>query len=98
MKNVLPLSPLAGTVWAHFIHRKSFLRSRARERDWVQTDLLFAGTGLAYAEVERPNAPKKLANATGDETVTDGKMCVVQLASPKVSVDPASASTSGARP
>jgi hypothetical protein len=50
-----------------------------RERDWVQTDLLFVGTGVAYADVNRPNAPKKLANATGDEIVTDGKMCVVKL-------------------
>jgi hypothetical protein len=30
-----------------------------RERDWVETDLLFAGTGTAYAEVERSRRPAK---------------------------------------
>lgn len=29
-----------------------------RERDRVTTDLLFIGTGLAYADVDRPNASK----------------------------------------
>jgi hypothetical protein len=54
-----------------------------RERDWVETDLLFAGTGTAYAEVERPVAPRKLSNATGDTIVTDWKISVVQLAIPR---------------
>lgn len=46
----------------------------------MTTDLLFIGTGLAYADVDRPNASRKLNNATGDEIVTDGKISVVQLA------------------
>lgn len=64
----------AGTKWTHRIDPHI-----DRERDWVETDLLFVGTGVAYADIERPHAPKKLSNATGDEIVTDGKMCVVQL-------------------
>jgi LssY C-terminus len=78
-----------GTKWSHRIDPHI-----DRERDWVETDLLFIGTGVAYAEVDRPNAPKKLANATGDDIVTDGKMCVVQLAGAKASGDRASADTS----
>ena len=54
-----------------------------REREWVETDLLFIGTAVAYALVDRPAAPKKLNNSTGDEIVTDGKMAVVQLARAK---------------
>jgi hypothetical protein len=54
-----------------------------RERDWVETDLLFVGTGIAYADVDRPAAPKKISNATGDVIVTDGKIAVVQLAKAK---------------
>ncbi len=50
-----------------------------RERDWVETDLLFSGTATGYLDIERPKAPKKLANATGDDIVTDGKMTVVKL-------------------
>jgi LssY C-terminus len=78
-----------GTKWSHRIDPHI-----DRERDWVETDLLFIGTGVAYAEVDRPNAPKKLANATGDDIVTDGKMCVVQLAGAMASGDRASADTS----
>ena len=65
----------AKTKWAHRIDPHI-----DRERDWVETDLLFAGTAVAYADVERPAAPRKLQNATGDEIVTDGKMSVVELA------------------
>jgi hypothetical protein len=50
-----------------------------RERDWIQTDLLFAGTATEYAEIDRPAAPKRAANATGDDIVTDGKMAVLIL-------------------
>lgn len=53
----------------------------------MTTDLLFMGTGLAYADVDRPNAPRKLNNATGDEIVTDGKISVVQLAKAKDATD-----------
>ncbi len=71
-------SSRAGSKWAHRIDPHV-----DRERDWVETDLLFVGTGVAYADVDRPAALRKLANATGDEIVTDGKMSVVQLATPR---------------
>jgi LssY C-terminus len=64
------------TKWSHRIDPHI-----DRERDWVETDLLFAGTATGYVDVERPQAPRKLANATGDDIVTDGKMCVVEVAS-----------------
>ena len=63
------------TKWSHRIDPHI-----DRERDWVETDLLFAGTANAYGDVERPQAPRQAANATGDDIVTDGKMSVVQLA------------------
>ncbi len=50
----------AGTKWTHRIDPHV-----DREREWVQTDLLFVGTGVAYVNVDRPTAPKKLGNATG---------------------------------
>jgi hypothetical protein len=78
----------AGTKWSHPIDPHV-----DRERDWVETDLLFAGTGLAYADVDRPNAARKLSNATGDEIVTDGKMSVVRLAVPKETTSAISGST-----
>jgi len=62
------------TKWSHRIDPHV-----DRERDWVETDLLFAGTATAYIDIDRPNAPRKLANATGDDIVTDGKMTVVEL-------------------
>jgi LssY C-terminus len=65
----------AGTKWVHRIDPHI-----DRERDWVETDLLFAGAGKGYADIERPNAPRRLSNATGDEIVTDGRISVVQLA------------------
>ncbi len=64
----------AGTKWSHRIDPHI-----DRERDWVETDLLFAGTAVAYMDVDRPTAPHKAANATGDEIVTDGKMSVLDL-------------------
>jgi hypothetical protein len=62
------------TRWSHRIDPHT-----DRERDWIQSDLLFAGTAVGYANVDRPNAPTKTANATGDQIVTDGKMAVVVL-------------------
>jgi hypothetical protein len=50
-----------------------------RERDWVESDLLFIGSGTGYADVNRPSAPRNTANATGDDIVTDGVMSVVQV-------------------
>jgi hypothetical protein len=51
-----------------------------RERDWIESDLLFAGTATGYVDVNRPAAPRHAANATGDSIVTDGMMTVVQVA------------------
>lgn len=50
-----------------------------RERDWIQSDLLFAGTATGYVDVNRLAAPRHAANATGDSIVTDGIMTVVQV-------------------
>jgi hypothetical protein len=72
----------AGSKWSHRIDPHV-----DRERDWVETDLLFVGTAVAYAEVDRPNALRTLSNATGDQIVTDGKMSVVQLATAKQMAD-----------
>ena len=63
-----------GTKWSHRVDSHI-----DRERDWIQSDLLFAGTAIGYANVDRPAAPKKISNATGDDMVTDGKMAVVVL-------------------
>jgi LssY C-terminus len=69
-----------------------------RERDWVETDLLFSGTATGYLDVERPRAPQKLSNATGDEIVTDGKMTVVALGPARSPAAPGSMPTLTARP
>lgn len=50
-----------------------------RERDWVESDLLFIGSATGYVDVNRPNAPRAAENATGDNIVTDGVMSVVQV-------------------
>jgi LssY C-terminus len=50
-----------------------------RERDWIESDLLYVGTATGYVEVNRPAAPRTAENATGDEIVTDGIMTVVQV-------------------
>ncbi|HEX4167828.1 MAG TPA: LssY C-terminal domain-containing protein [Bryobacteraceae bacterium] len=68
----------ARTKWSHRIDPHI-----DRERDWVETDLLFAGTAVAYADVDRPAAPHKTTNATGDQIVTDGKMTVLELGAKK---------------
>jgi hypothetical protein len=62
------------TKWSHRIDPHV-----DRERDWVQTDLLFVGSAKEYLDVDRPNVLRKAANATGDEIETDGKMMVVVL-------------------
>ena len=54
-----------------------------RERDWIQSDLLFSGIAIGYADIERPRAPKRASNATGDDIVTDGKITVVDLRTSK---------------
>jgi hypothetical protein len=67
-----------GTKWSYRIDPHI-----DRERDWIESDLLFVGTATAYADVDRPAAPRQAANATGDAIVTDGKMSVVELAMTK---------------
>src|SRR5215470_4670906 len=62
------------TKWSHRIDPHV-----DRERDWIQSDLLFSGMAIAYADMDRPHAPKRAANATGDDIVTDGKITVVDL-------------------
>ncbi|HLH05131.1 MAG TPA: LssY C-terminal domain-containing protein [Bryobacteraceae bacterium] len=64
----------AGTKWSHRIDPHI-----DRERDWIETDLLFIGTAKAYADIDRPAAPRLAANATGDRLLTDGKMSVIDL-------------------
>ncbi len=54
-----------------------------RERDWIESDLLFAGTATGYVDVNRPAAPHTAENATGDNISTDGMMSVVQVGSAK---------------
>jgi hypothetical protein len=68
-----------GTKWSHRIDPHI-----DRERDWVETDLLFIGTAVGYVDVDRPAAPKQAMNASGDQLVTDGKMTVVELSGHKV--------------
>ena len=75
-----------GTKWSHRIDPHI-----DRERDWVETDLLFVGTATSYADIDRPHAPRAAANATGDDIVTDGKMSVVELAAMKVPTEETSA-------
>ena len=70
----------AGTKWSHRIDPHI-----DRERDWIETDLLYIGTATAYADLDRPAVPKKAANATGDQILTDGKMSVLELAGSKTS-------------
>jgi LssY C-terminus len=55
--DIATMSSKGGTKWTHRIDPHV-----DREREWVETDLLFIGTGFAYALVDRPAAPKKLNN------------------------------------
>jgi hypothetical protein len=61
-----------GTKWSHRIDPHI-----DRERDWLETDLLFIGTATGYADVSRPKAPTRAVNGTGDQILTDGKMTVL---------------------
>ncbi len=63
-----------GTKWFHRIDPRA-----DREREWIKNELLFAGAGSGYALVDRPGAPTRTKNATGDELITDGKMLVLAL-------------------
>ena len=85
----------AGTKWSHRIDPHI-----DRERDWIESDLLFAGTGIGYVDVPRPNAPKITRNATGDQILTDGILTVVAVAPRKTAAPgttPALQSRPGAR-
>src|SRR5262249_1303533 len=66
-----------GTKWFHLIDPRA-----DREREWIRNEILFAGAA-GYALVERPDAPKRTKNATGDELITDGRMLVVALGKSK---------------
>jgi hypothetical protein len=50
-----------------------------KERAKVVTDLLFTGRVKALALVDRPEVPRTLQNATGDNVTTDGRMAVLVL-------------------
>jgi hypothetical protein len=67
-----------GTKWSHRIDPHV-----DRERDWIQTDLLYNEMARGYAYVPRPNAPQKTMNGSGDEMLTDGEMMVMELGQPK---------------
>jgi hypothetical protein len=81
------------TKWSHRIDPHV-----DRERDWVQTDLLFVGSARGYLDVDRPNAPRKAANATGDDIETDGKMMVVALGPERPTRQPGVAPSLATRP
>jgi hypothetical protein len=67
-----------GTKWYHRIDSHV-----DREREYIRTDFLFAGVAKGYALALRPDAPKKLSNATGDQLMTDGSMVVLALSEAK---------------
>lgn len=71
-------SKRANTKWSHRIDSHV-----DRERDWVATDLLFIAPEISYVDIDRPAAPHKIANATGDDIVTDGKISVLNLSAVK---------------
>jgi ankyrin repeat protein len=74
------------TKWSHRIDPHI-----DREREWIETDMLYSGTASSYALVDRPHVPKKAANATGDEVVTDGQLSIVELGQTKPNLLNASA-------
>jgi LssY C-terminus len=57
-----------------------------REREWIETDLLYAGTATSYALVDRPHVPKTTTNATGDVITTDGQLSVLELGTTKPNI------------
>jgi len=63
-----------GTQWYHLIDPEI-----DRERQKIADDLLFTGVATGYSLVERPAAPTRAGNATGDELRTDGRMMVLHL-------------------
>jgi hypothetical protein len=71
----------AHTKWGHRIDPHV-----DREREWIETDLLFAGTATSYALVDRPHVPKTAGNATGDAITTDGQLSIVELGATKPNI------------
>ena len=63
-----------GTQWYHLIDPEI-----DREQQKIADDLLFTGVATGYSLVERPAAPTRAGNATGDELRTDGRMMVLHL-------------------
>jgi hypothetical protein len=63
-----------GTKWYHRIDPWV-----DHERNKVRNDLMFANAATGYALVERPSAPRKTSNATGDEIITDGNVLILSL-------------------
>lgn len=63
-----------GTRWIHKIDTHI-----DREREKVLTDFMFSGMAKGYVLVDRPDAPKKSQNATGDNLETDGRMLILAL-------------------
>ena len=70
-----------GTKWSHRIDPHV-----DREREWIETDLLYSGTATAYTLVDRPRVPKKTGNASGDEILTDSKISIVELGPTKPNI------------
>lgn len=64
----------AGTQWYHLIDPEI-----DKERQKIADDLLFTGVATGYSLIDRPAAPRKAGNATGDELRTDGHMMVLYL-------------------
>jgi hypothetical protein len=71
----------AKTKWGHRIDPHV-----DREREWIETDLLYAGTATSYALVDRPHVPKTAANGTGDVITTDGQLSIVELGATKPNI------------
>jgi len=63
-----------GTQWYHLIDPEI-----DRERQKIADDLLFTGVATGCTLVDRPDAPRRAGNATGDEIRTDGRMMVLHM-------------------
>lgn len=63
-----------GTHWYHLIDPEI-----DKERQKIADDLLFTGVATGYTLVDRPDAPTRAGNATGDELRTDGRMMVLHM-------------------
>jgi len=71
----------AKTKWSHRIDPHI-----DREREWIETDLLYSGTATSYALIDRPHVPKSTTNATGDELLTDGQLSVIEIGTTKPNI------------